>query len=298
MKLSKHNLEHLVQGDIGCTAYPEEKLVDYVMKRLPYAESRNLELHLKECEACSGTAEEWADLMGAENLAMPFHESDVFGQELFRSRDMDGEQLGSTQPAGTEPAIRGAVQDQAPDDGPMPPDRLRHRLMRAAYIRSFRSKVRIRKHAALQAISGALIILLIAGLFTLKGNDVQTQAAFEHTVSQRIADMQSDDTERYVIQPVEPFYGSGSVWLKRGSGEMLIVVNGLHSLQEKDYQVWLQDEERLSSVGFMLVQGPQGQSYYYGFGAENAKRIVVSMEPKGGSRSPTGPEAVLVNMGP
>jgi len=25
---------------------------------------------------------------------------------------------------------------------------------------------------------------------------------------------------------------------------------------------------------------------------------VVSMEPKGGSRSPTGPEAVLVNMGP
>lgn len=115
----------------------------------------------------------------------------------------------------------------------MPPDRLRHRLMRAAYIRSFRSKLRIRKHAAMQAISGALLILLIAGLFTLKGNDVQTQAAFEHTVSQRIADMQSEDTERYVIQPVEPFYGSGSVWLKRGSGEMLIVVNGLHSLQEK-----------------------------------------------------------------
>ncbi|WFB60337.1 anti-sigma factor [Paenibacillus sp. BR1-192] len=290
MKLSKHNLEHLVQGDSGCTAYPEEKLVDYVMKRLPYAESRNLELHLKECEACSGTAAEWAGLMGAENLAMPFHESDVFGQELFRSREMDGEQLGSTQPAGTEPAIRGAVQDQAPNDGPMPPDRLRHRLMRAAYIRSFRSKVRIRKHAALQAISGALLILLIAGLFTLKGNDVQTQAAFEHTVSQRIADMQSDDTERYVIQPVEPFYGSGSVWLKRGSGEMLIVVNGLHSLQEKDYQVWLQDEERLSSAGFMLVQGPQGKSYYYGFGAENAKRIVVSMEPKGGAGVRPGPK--------
>lgn len=162
--------------------------------------------------------------------------------------------------------------------------------MRAAYIRSFRSKVRIRKHAAFQAISGALLILLIAGLFTLKGNDVQTQAAFEHTVSQRIADMQSDDTERYVIQPVEPFYGSGSVWLKRGSGEMLIVVNGLHSLQETDYQVWLQDEERLSSAGFMLVQGPQGKSYYYGVGAENAKRIVVSMEPKGGAGVRPGPK--------
>ena len=88
----------------------------------------------------------------------------------------------------------------------------------------------------------------------MKGNEGQTHAAFEHAVSQRIADMQSEDTERYVIQPIEPFYGGGLVWLKRGSGEMLIVVNGLHSLEEKDYQVWLQDEDRLSSAGFMLVQ--------------------------------------------
>ena len=114
----------------------------------------------------------------------------------------------------------------------------------------------------------------------MKGNEGQTHAAFEHAVSQRIADMQSEDTERYVIQPIEPFW-RGLVWLKRGSGEMLIVVNGLHSLEEKDYQVWLQDEDRLSSAGFMLVQGPQGKSYYYGYGAEKAKRIVVSMEPKG-----------------
>ncbi|MEC0306107.1 anti-sigma factor [Paenibacillus lautus] len=298
MKHSKQDHERFAQDNFDCPLYPEEKLVDYVMKRLPYVERMNVEHHLKECKTCSGTAAEWADLMGAEGIATPSHESDVIEQELFRSGDIHGEPLvGSTQSSGTMTAIRESMKNQAAG-GHMPPKRLRSRLLLTAYIRSFRSKIRIRKHVAWQAISGVLFILLIAGLFTLKGNDAQTHAAFEHTVSQRIADMQSEDTERYIIQPVEPFYGSGSVWLKRGSGEMLIVVNGLHSLEEKDYQVWLQDEDRLSSAGFMLVQGPHGKSYYYGFGAEKAKRIVVSMEPKGGSRRPTGPEAVLVNMGP
>lgn len=298
MKHSKQDHEFLAQDNVDCSLYPEEKLVDYVMKRLPYAESMNIERHLKECEICSGTAAEWAKLMGAVDLVMPSYPVDEHESQLDRGCDHGEPLVRSTQPAGAGMAFGESTNKNKFSDDPMPQSRVRSRLMRAAYIRSIQGRLRIKKHVVLQALSGALLILLIAGLFIMKGNEGQTHAAFEHAVSQRIADMQSEDTERYVIQPIEPFYGSGSVWLKRGSGEMLIVVNGLHSLEEKDYQVWLQDEDRLSSAGFMLVQGPQGKSYYYGYGAEKAKRIVVSMEPKGGSRRPTGPEAVLVNMGP
>ncbi|GIO98069.1 hypothetical protein J14TS5_31550 [Paenibacillus lautus] len=298
MKHSKQDHERFGQDNFDCPLYLEEKLVDYIMKRLPYVESMNIERHLKDCEICSGTAAEWAKLMGAVDLAMPSYHTDETESQLERSVDYGNPLVRPIQSAGAGTAIRESTNKNKSSDEHLPPKRVRSRLMRAAYIRSLQGRLRIKKDVVLQALSGALLILLIAGLFNLKGNEGQTHAAFEHTVSQRIADMQSEDTERYVIQPVEPFYGNGSVWLKRRSGEMLIVVNGLHSLEEKDYQVWLQDEDRLSSAGFMLVQDPQGKSYYYGFGAEKAKRIVVSMEPKGGSRRPTGPEAVLVNMGP
>lgn len=249
---------------LHCTMYPEEKLVDYVLNRLTFAEGLNIELHLKSCEACSVMVSEWAELL----------ETDV----ATANRDSTN--------------LHYAAERYKPSAC------IRRRLMYAAYLHSFRQRFRIHKHVVLRLVTGTLLIALIAGLFTLKGSNGQSVGAFEYTVNQRIANMQGKGTERYAIQPAEPFFGSGSVWLKRDSGEMLIVVNGLHVLEETDYQVWLQEDDQVSSVGFMLVQGPSGKSYYYGFGAEKAKRVVVSMEPKGGSRSPTGIEAVLVNMGP
>lgn len=249
---------------LHCTMYPEEKLVDYVLNRLTFAERLNIELHLKSCEACATMTSAWAELLEAD-VATANRESTNLHSAVDRYE---------------------------------PSSRVRRRLMYAAYLHSLRHRLRIHKQVVLRLVTGTLLIMLIAGLFTLKESDGQSAGAFDHTVNQRIADMQGKGTERYAIQPAEPFFGSGSVWLRRDSGEMLIVVNGLHVLEETDYQVWLQEDDQVSSVGFMLVQGPTGKSYYYGFGAEKAKRVVVSMEPKGGSMRPTGIEAVLVNMGP
>ena len=227
---------------------------------------------------------------GAVELFMPSYPVDEHGSQLDRGCDHGEPLVRSTQPAGAGMAIGESTNKNKFSDEPMPQSRVRKEAHACGLYTVNQGRLRIKKHVVLQALSGAPLILLIAGLFIMKGNEGQTHAAFEHAVSQRIADMQSEDTERYVIQPIEPFYGGGLVWLKRGSGEMLIVVNGLHSLEEKDYQVWLQDEDRLSSAGFMLVQGPQGKSYYYGYGAEKAKRIVVSMEPKGEAGDRPGPK--------
>jgi len=277
MMHTKHS-HHEDDAVVSCPLYPEEKLADYAMNRLSEADRCAVERHLQHCEACARTAAEWQAILGE---AVGFGDSPL--QEA-----REGEIHGGVD---AEPAFSAGQASERPE--PEPSQRLRKRLMRAAYARSLRKRAAAHRRYALQAIAGAALLVLFAGLFAWKGA-AGKEETFDHAVNQRIAHMQSADTERYAIQPVEPFYGSGSVWLKRGSGEMLIVVNGLYSLKEKDYQVWLQDEDELSSAGFMLVQGTQGRSYYYGFGAKKAKRIVVSMEPKGGSLRPTGPEAVLV----
>lgn len=283
MMHTKHS-QHEDDAAVSCPLYPEEKLADYAMNRLSDADRSAVERHLQHCEACARTAAEWQAILG---------EAGGFGESLVQEvpqRDLPGG-------IDAEPAFGSgqACDRPEPMPEPEPSKRVRKRLMRAAYARSLRKRAAANRRYALQAIAGAALLALFVGLFASKGA-AGKEETFDHAVNQRIAHMQSADTERYVIQPVEPFYGSGSVWLKRGSGEMLIVVNGLYSLKEKDYQVWLQDEDQLSSAGFMLVQGTQGRSYYYGFGAKKAKRIVVSMEPKGGSLRPTGPEAVLVDI--
>lgn len=264
MKPLKPDLEWTAQDETCCLVYPEEKLVDYVMNGLTSTERVNLELHLEVCDICSVRVTEWTKVLEPD-ARMDDQESTTY---FHASEDCK------------------------------PSKRVRRRLMCAAYARSFQSRFQVSKPVVLRTLVGVMFIGLIVGLMSLQEPDRQTVGAFEHTLNQRIADMQGEGTERYAIQPLEPFFGSGSVWIKRQSGEMLIVVNGLHALEETDYQVWLQEEDLLSSAGLMHVQELLGKSYYYGFGAENAKRIVVSMEPKGGSRRPTGIEAVLVNMEP
>lgn len=300
MKHSKSGLEYLAEQYPGCPLYPEEKLVDYAMGRLSALESHHLERHLATCARCAGTVVEWQNLLGAEAGAithdMPLGTA-ATSQEGVMVRDGDEHAVYDDIPSVAEwnltsdayPGVTAAHEPSA---------RLRSKLMRAAYKRAIVRRIKSRPwpFIASQALAGALLVMLVIGLFSFKNDLGQQEATFEHTVNQRIAHMQSEDTERYVIQPVGPFYGSGSVWLKRASGEMLIVVKGLHSLEEKDYQVWLQNGNQLSSAGFMLVPGPQGRSYYYGVVTGDAERIVVSMEPKGGSLRPTGPEAVLVEM--
>ena len=76
-----------------------------------------------------------------------------------------------------------------------------------------------------------------------------------------------------------------------------MVLEGLYSLAGRDYQVWLGEQEHLQSGGILSVNDRDGRSYYYGGGAAEAVRIVISMEPKGGSSRPTGPEAVRLNIG-
>ncbi|MUG45361.1 anti-sigma factor [Paenibacillus woosongensis] len=265
-----------------CGLFAEEQLADFAMGRLPDGEKARMEEHRRQCRSCDAMIHEWTGLLGQAAIGIgPVLNDSEGGGEPSANRQA------FLHPNASMYSLR------------QPPRRLRRRLTLSFRLRSFRRKwAADRSRYTFGAIGGLAMILLLGGLFALRPQNWpgEQQSRIERDISHQIHLIQSADTERYAIEPHPPYYGEGTVWLKRKSGEMLIVVDGLHSVVEKDYQIWLQMEDEASSPGILPVQHPQGKTYYHGYGAEEAERLIISLEPKGGSRVQTGPEAVWVEM--
>lgn len=282
-----------------CGLFTEEQLVDFVMGQLPPGKQARILEHRNHCRFCDVMINEWSELLGRAGLGISIDytissaqspAADVVGAAE-SNLDFYASSNGERHPQG--------LSHSQPDLLHHPPRRLRGRLMLSFKLRSLCKKWSAhRSRYTYGTLGGIAVFMLICGLFTLRpqgwiGGD---HGRLERDISQQIHLIQSVDTEQYIIEPHPPYYGEGTVWLKRESGEMLIVVDGLHSVVEKDYQIWLEMKNEASSPGILSITHPQGKSYYHGYGAGEAERLIISLEPKGGSRVQTGPEAVWVDM--
>lgn len=264
----------------ACQLMAEEKLVDYVMGHLADAEKERIAGHLGDCPTCNRTVREWMEMLPSP----PIPRTSPLSVGL--------QEMGTEKSGCLEPGIRGQQ-----GHGVYPGQRLRRKLMFKASIRFARLKLKSHRKRIAGGLAAAFALVLVLGLFGLPESGTKQAPTMEKIIHDRIADLQQyPGTEKFMIQPLNRLYDSGSVWIRRESGEMLIVVDGLNTLAEQDYRVWLQDEKRLELAGILIVNDRKGPSYYYGYGAGKTNKIVVSMEPKGGGRIPTRPEAVLVEM--
>lgn len=264
----------------NCAELPEEKLVDFVMNRLGESDRFSVAEHVAHCAHCTERLKEWELLMEVpemQSLCLPQHDADKGNGGLAILQ---------------EPLSAGPVCESAEL-----PARLGRKLRVRASLRSLRLRImRNRRFIFPGAAAAALALFLFVGLNTLKHQADPSSESFERQVSTKIAFMQSAEYKKYPIAPLPPYHGSGGVWINPDSGELLIVVDGLTPSEEKDYQVWLQHEQQSFSAGMMLTRNLQGKGYYYGYGIMNPDRIVISLEPKGGSRMQTGPETVRINV--
>ncbi|MDR9855348.1 anti-sigma factor [Paenibacillus sp. VCA1] len=264
----------------NCVVLPEEKLVDYAMNRLGEAERLRVAAHAAQCPHCAERLNEWESLMAVPEM------------QALSLREQGNAPEDEACMVKSDKMIARTVQ---PDFGP--PARLGRKLRLLALLRSFRIRLKLKRRFILPGAAGlALMICLFAGLFTLKHQANPSDASIERQVTSKIAYMQSADYEKYPIAPLPPLHGSGGLWINPDSGELLIVMDGLNPSEEKDYQVWLQHEQQSFSAGMMLTRNLQGKGYYYGYGIMNPDRIVISLEPKGGSLVQTGPETVRIKL--
>ncbi|WP_163882515.1 anti-sigma factor [Paenibacillus favisporus] len=293
----------------GCAELPEEKLVDYAMKQLDEPERLRVEEHAAACSHCRERLAEWetvmqsVELVGsvmnepasalkgqptAAALSTPLSESPIRAVCTEEEAASEADWKASSDVAGPFAASSAA---------PGPSARLGRKMRLLARLRSLeKGFVRRRRYLVPAAAAAVVAGCVVAGLFSFKHREMPSADSIDQAFTSKIAVMQSANYDQYRIPPLPPLHGSGGVWIDRDSGEMLIVIEGLQPPEEKAYQVWLQHEQRSVSMGMLMTGMPEGKGYYYGYGTMDPDQIVISLEPKGGSRVPTGPEALRVSV--
>nr|WP_245203677.1 anti-sigma factor [Ammoniphilus resinae] len=149
---------------------------------------------------------------------------------------------------------------------------------------SFRSK-------KLAFTAAALCLLLISGL-VLKGLFMSPK----EEMKKEMAFVMDPKTVQYQVKPKEHRNVKGYVWVNPESNELLLLVNGIQPISEKDYQVWIIYNRERSNGGLIQWRNGMGLLYVQPPNVTQIENIAVTVEPKGGSNLPTAPDAMLVDL--
>lgn len=154
------------------------------------------------------------------------------------------------------------------------------------------SKKTKRKYSFMLTGAAAFFLLLIGLLFQ------QQEHSYNVAVNDEIegpALQMSPQTERFAIIPVADYrHITGNLWLNAPKQELLLEVDGLMSLTNMDYQLWIiYDNDEIKSE-LLVPQNGATRMLIKGTDVNQFKVIKGSLEPVGGSQQPTGPEAFFV----
>lgn len=102
-------------------------------------------------------------------------------------------------------------------------------------------------------------------------------------------------TREISILPVNEFpHIHGQAWINTSTNEMLIEVNGLQMLPNRDYQLWIIYADNDVYDEIIQVQDGMTRMFFRGLPIEEFKKVKASVEPRGGSKEQTGPETFLI----
>ncbi|GIP32903.1 anti-sigma factor domain-containing protein [Paenibacillus sp. J2TS4] len=159
------------------------------------------------------------------------------------------------------------------------------------------SSISVRKRWGVAMLAAVMTLLLFIGLFRphsvpwLQDRDLPATLPELRLVTR-------PGTVLYNVPASAHDLVTGYVWLNSESGEMLIHVEGLPPLPEYDYQVWIVKADDRRNSGILKLTNGKASLYYTAQKNQvrEAEGIWLSIEPKGGSLQPSGPDRVLVNL--
>ncbi|UFJ39705.1 anti-sigma factor [Brevibacillus humidisoli] len=183
---------------------------------------------------------------------------------------------------------------------PLPSPTVKRRLLRRIALENWLSSMRTHLTAIYPAMRTAALLLCIVGLFSLHEGAVSpselSPADLPRTAVTRDVSMVMDPHTVLHVVPVDSSDTKSYVWVNDASNEILILTEGLSPLTEKDYQVWFISQNRRSHVGLLRWKDGMAHLYFRGGELRQVENIAVSIEPKGGSFIPTGPDTIFVNL--
>lgn len=143
----------------------------------------------------------------------------------------------------------------------------------------------------------AVILIFMIGLFYYnKTMEKSYEVAKNDEIPQETIQTKPD-TKQIAIVPVSHFnHINGTIWINKVTEEMLLEVNGLTNLHNKDYQLWIiySNDEIIGEI--LAIQNGSSRIFFKGEDVNHFKYIKASVEPKGGSTLPTGPETFQVDL--
>lgn len=179
--------------------------------------------------------------------------------------------------------------------------RLRNYLFSAPHKRVFSGKPAF----LLMAVTLLFCATLFFGLWSAPGPapDEGTATADSHLTyaSHFLMDPQTAHyrIEQTVLLPVDeerlPMSRiDGNLWVDHTGRQIFLALEGLHHLPEKDYQVWVITEQVANNAGLVKLMDSNAFLYWNSQEPTEIEMIRISIEPKGGSLYPTGPEAFTI----
>lgn len=247
--------------------WSEEAAAGLALGTLDPDVSREYRRHLAACAECAGLVREW--------------------EELLRR-----------QPAEAQQTI-------------VPPPRLKRRVMRSAALFGMRRWFQSRSRMFVTAAAAIMLLIGAAAVWhlsvTAPAGEARERTAIIQTPENGVPVFLEPVYRQYYARGELVLQGAGAdadgyapavmtngyVWLN-DRGDLFIFLDGVVPRADADYQVWSVLGDRMENVGILIQKDRMAYLYVQGTDPSGWEAIAVSLEPRGGSMLPTGPEAITV----
>ncbi|MBW4085558.1 anti-sigma factor [Paenibacillus sp. S150] len=308
--------------------YSEEEWIDWIGNDIQGSKREDMQRHLERCPACRELYGLWIPL-----LAGPSPSEDAEGRGGAQSADndygtvrakngtaqdeygsvhanegmrMDGySSVDSASVAGGSFSDRGHITADSSSMGQMgylyPSDRVRRALNRRVRRTGWRRKLAAlrpayRRGAAALAVCGAVGLLLL-GLFGTEQNGSSERNRYVSSYEpQAMAVLSRPETVAYPLDWSRKDQFSGNVWYNGSSQELFVLIEDVALSEGLSIQAWAVKNGSRNTLGLVQIEDAKGHLYVKGGQLREADNIALTVEPTGGSESPTSPDAAWVRL--
>ncbi|RUS48099.1 anti-sigma factor [Cohnella sp. AR92] len=245
----------------------EERWIDFHLGKLHPEEAAAMLRHRQACASCAAASEEW------EAMLSPLASAETEMETSFRAPAM----------------LRARV-------------RLRGAANRAK--RALSSASRRRGAAAVSLSAFAILMAVLAyGRMGGPGKTVDPQDYAEHHVPVASQVLSRPDTVVYKLDadsvlPSEalPPPTRETVWINKRTHELFLLLEGMLPSNEMDVQAWAYAGGAARNLGLLEFNDDLAHLYSSNVSPEDWESLALTIEPKGGSLSPTAPQTASVRL--
>lgn len=250
-------------------AYSEQAWIDWLLGHTGRAETQAMERHLAECAACRTIVAEWRPLLGA-----------------------------APEPRSGRAEAEGPASDAS---AALPSASVRFSLLAHVRLIGLRRRLRDLLRRKRRWLYGATASLLLGlAVFGLMRTAAAPQEQRSHYVAERLPEaaymMGDPATASFRAEPANRSLGEGFIWYNDASGEAVVLLEGFIPSDGYVVQAWAVRGSAHANLGLMRQNVDRAHLYIRDRSLRQADNISLTIEPSGGSDSPTSPEALIFRL--